>query len=451
MPVLGPNIALGAHARAKGGGGDAVAGFLADLTLSQRAWWSYDLAGTRYQTVNGLLAPAATEPVGLWLDRANWDERGVVNLLTHSNQIDNAAWVKTATTVSANEIDGPDGTTTADRLICSASTATHTLGQNVTVPAGSAVVGTVDLKYNDWQYATVYITDGVAKNYAVLVDIQNGTIVGNHTAFPVFSAPVASTIEALANGFYRVRIFAQLDGARTIAGTSVAFVASGSTVTSPNFLGSGQSLYVGGVQTEVGTVGTAMQITGATRGGPGNHASQSTTNFRPSLQTTGIRPDGGDDTHITGIVPGTVLTMLVKAKIGSTGAARTLIGGTVGTSRCMLAVDSAGLLAAGVGTDSIATIKGGSDISGDTGTGALVYDGSTVSLYWREVGGVLQTLYSAAQNGAPGSDPLRLFATNNSGTAGNFGNADIQHAIVAKKAAIANQIAAMTAQLNALP
>ena len=58
---------------------------------------------------------------GFWLDPsdvANLDWRR--NLLTFTEQFDNAAWVKTRTTVTSNAVIAPDGTLTADTLTASA-------------------------------------------------------------------------------------------------------------------------------------------------------------------------------------------------------------------------------------------------------------------------------------------------------------------------------------------
>jgi hypothetical protein len=47
-----------------------------------------------------------------------------VNLFTQTQQFDNAAWTKNATTATANTTVAPDGTSTADTLTATATTAT---------------------------------------------------------------------------------------------------------------------------------------------------------------------------------------------------------------------------------------------------------------------------------------------------------------------------------------
>src|SRR5690606_505897 len=96
-------------------------------------------------------------------------------------------------------------------------------------------------------------------------------------------------------------------------------------------------------------------------------------------------------------------SMMFKGKI--TSASKIVMGSRAATdTRAFIGTDAAGLLAAGVGADSTTTIKGGSDIRGTTGVGALVYSASGVELYWNGV-----SVYSGALNGSPNTTiPLRL-------------------------------------------
>lgn len=64
---------------------------------------------------------AQSEP-GVWLDPSDVaDLAWRRNLLTYSEQFNNAAWVKTRTTVTPNAVIAPDGTLTADTLTASAN------------------------------------------------------------------------------------------------------------------------------------------------------------------------------------------------------------------------------------------------------------------------------------------------------------------------------------------
>jgi hypothetical protein len=61
------------------------------------------------------------------------------NALLYSDQIDNAAWTKTGlSSVSANTVTAPDGSTTADALVEDAATSAHSVHQAVTVTSAAA-------------------------------------------------------------------------------------------------------------------------------------------------------------------------------------------------------------------------------------------------------------------------------------------------------------------------
>jgi len=53
------------------------------------------------------------------------------NLVTYSEQFDNADWTKNNISITANTTTAPNGTTTADKLIPSTSLATHRITQNI--------------------------------------------------------------------------------------------------------------------------------------------------------------------------------------------------------------------------------------------------------------------------------------------------------------------------------
>lgn len=173
---------------------------------------------------------------------------------------------------------------------------------------------------------------------------------------------------------------------------------------------------------------------------PGNHGLQATTSAQPKWQTGGLaRFDGSDDNLLTTLVPGTAMTLMFKGKI--TSASKGVMGSRATTdTRVLIGTDANGLLAGAVGADSTTTIKGGSDIRGATGVGALVYNPSGVMLYWNGA-----SIYTGALNGTPNTSvPLRLGAFNDNGTASTFADADIYHALAIQKALTADEIAAIT-------
>lgn len=63
-----------------------------------------------------------------------------MNLLTFSEQFDNAAWNPTQVTVTANAATAPDGTTTADKVIATTVDTSHILYQGITPTTGVSYV-----------------------------------------------------------------------------------------------------------------------------------------------------------------------------------------------------------------------------------------------------------------------------------------------------------------------
>lgn len=172
----------------------------------------------------------------------------------------------------------------------------------------------------------------------------------------------------------------------------------------------------------------------------GRHANQGTSNSRPQWKSPGFaRFDGtADNLVLPGFVPGSTGSIMAYATIpGSISALQVIAGGTVGTSRCFLAVNTLGQLCAGIGSDDETTIVGTTDLRGETVSVALTWDGTDgVRLY---VNGVQE--YADAMSGSIGTNTLRIGASNNSGTAGNFFGGDIYTILPINEVASAADVA----------
>jgi len=175
---------------------------------------------------------------------------------------------------------------------------------------------------------------------------------------------------------------------------------------------------------------------------PGNHGLQATTSFQPKWQTGGLaRFDGWDDVLNTPVTPSnTAMTLMAKVKLNSFIANRIAIGSNVAlTSRCFLGAGTDGTIVAGVGTDSVSTIKGSVNRNGTVCVIGLVV-GAGVTLYEQGV-----ATYSGDKNGSMNTTQgLSVGANNMDGTNGLFFGDDIYFALAIKKALTAAQIAAIT-------
>jgi hypothetical protein len=123
------------------------------------------------------------------------------NLVTFSENFDNAAWTKTNTTASANTSTSPDGTASADTLTETTTNGIHfAANANASVVSGTSYTATVFLKKTtgspDWMQVAFSTTGlGGFANF----NLTTQTI-GN------FTAGVTARLENYGNGWFRCSI-----------------------------------------------------------------------------------------------------------------------------------------------------------------------------------------------------------------------------------------------------
>jgi hypothetical protein len=170
------------------------------------------------------------------------------NLYLRSEEFDNASWVKTSTTVTANATTAPNGTLTADKLIASSGLLVRFISQDISLTSGVNYTQTVYVKAAE--YSFFQITGSTGFNIAGYAnfDLINGTV----TAFNVGTA----TITNMGNGWYRCS-YTQAAIA-TITGRYVmTMVLSGTSVRLEAFNGDGTSgLFIWGAQVEASHLAT---------------------------------------------------------------------------------------------------------------------------------------------------------------------------------------------------
>jgi hypothetical protein len=151
----------------------------------------YDLSVKELAGNHALQATTASRPV----------LRARYNLLTYSEQFDNAGWSKSNTTITANATTAPDGTTTADKIAISAATAVTSVNSNAGV---TVIVGTVTVtsyfKADGVQYANVGFIYSAGIYSGTQFDLSNGTVV--RSAAASYTSP-SGTITAVGSGWYR--------------------------------------------------------------------------------------------------------------------------------------------------------------------------------------------------------------------------------------------------------
>lgn len=207
-------------------------------------------------------------------DRGLLIEEARTNLLTYSQQFDNAAWAKSNATVSADATLAPDGTTTADALVETTANAQHYL--TLAAPVSKAASA---LPYT----CSLYVKAGIggARNVKLTLSAPNGgcDVYVNPVTGAVVSGPVtygaspptapSITVAALNNGWYRL-VLSLTSNTDTIISV-LAQVTLGTTLV---YAGDGSGVYIWGAQLEQGSFATSyIPTTTAAATRPADNAS----------------------------------------------------------------------------------------------------------------------------------------------------------------------------------
>jgi hypothetical protein len=126
------------------------------------------------------------------------------NVIVFSEQFNNAAWTKFNTTITANDTIAPDGTTTADKVIESATTGAHLVRNPQTLASGVTYTISCFLKA-DTRNVVWLIFGGNTFGFPsidfrrAIFDLSNGTIIASPTSG-------SAKIVNYGNGWYRCSV-----------------------------------------------------------------------------------------------------------------------------------------------------------------------------------------------------------------------------------------------------
>jgi hypothetical protein len=193
--------------------------------------------------------PLTGESLGLEIEEQR------ANLLTYSEQFDNAVWLKTNASVTANTVVAPDGTLTADVLTEDTATFEHRLRvASISKSANQVLTYSIYAKANGRHlnlamefggaglYTAFNLTTGQFTDYAAATGWTRGT----------------TTLTPVGNGWYRCSISGTTDAGTSLNVRVHLSDAYPSPALNPVYTGNGTSgIYLWGAQLEAGAFATS--------------------------------------------------------------------------------------------------------------------------------------------------------------------------------------------------
>jgi len=187
--------------------------------------------------------PVTGESLGLLIEEQR------TNLFTYSEQIDDAAWAKSNSSVTTNTIVAPDGALTGDKLVENTATAVHAVGQNQTAAASTAYTLSFFAKKAERTFAQATIGGGF--NGVTI----NATFNLNTGVASVISGTATASCVAIGNDWYRCTVTGTSGASPTSAAFRAGIALDASTISYTGTTGSG--IYIWGAQLEAGAFPTS--------------------------------------------------------------------------------------------------------------------------------------------------------------------------------------------------
>ena len=175
-------------------------------------------------------------------------EKQSTNLMLWSEQFDNAVYTKRNSTISANAIISPDGTTNADKIQEDTSNDRHDIYQGFTCTSGVTYTQTIFAKQGERRYCFMSFGTSLLNPGDTFFDLQDGVVVSTPSG-------VTSAIQNMGNGWYRCSI------TTTCSGDGTGYYVNGPAITSSNYIYqgvSGYGIYVWGCQIEASSYATSL-------------------------------------------------------------------------------------------------------------------------------------------------------------------------------------------------
>jgi len=140
-----------------------------------------------------------------------------INRQLRSEEFNNALWVKTRTTVTANEDVSPEGTETADKLECnSSSSGGMNVNSSTSITSGASVTLSVFVKKGNARYCNLGLLNNAYSDFSrIFFDLQDGLSFSPQTTGSDITL-IDNSIESFTNGWYRISITCETSGNTTV-------------------------------------------------------------------------------------------------------------------------------------------------------------------------------------------------------------------------------------------
>lgn len=217
--------------------------------------------------------PVTGESLGLLIEESR------TNLVTYSEQFNDASWAKTNSTVQSNTAIAPDGTLTSDSFLDVNAGAYAEIRRVLAFTSGTAYSFSVYAKAATRRYLYLSLGTRFASATEAIFDLQTGVVksqgVGATTA----------TISSVGNGFYRCAITAT---ANSTGNGEAYFYHTNDAGTSIFYTGTGTgSIFLWGAQVEAGAFPTSyIQTVAASATRQADAASMTGANFTSWFDAT---------------------------------------------------------------------------------------------------------------------------------------------------------------------
>jgi hypothetical protein len=207
--------------------------------------------GTIDNTSIGVTTPSTVNATTITGQTARLNGTGQ-NLFVQSQTFENASWVKTNSTITANTSTAPDGTTTAETINEGTATGAHQIGQSTTISANTQYVFSCFAKNVDGTYFVLSVRGASSHIAAAEFNISTGTLSKTYAIGTGFSVD-STSITAVGNDWYRC-VIAVTSGTTVNSQTNYIAMSDGSAFTAsgtPSYTGTNRTILIWGAQFEL--------------------------------------------------------------------------------------------------------------------------------------------------------------------------------------------------------